>query len=98
MVRGCWQALVLCDEADGLLKYPDPWPQCSSTVQCAHPTTLTIPPDIYTDWQAGNTVYYDNSVIWRCKDRRYKETHFNIHFKKIFQQTLQAWVYAGLCS
>ena len=53
-------ASVLCGP-EGYLIYPDPWPQCSDTVQCEVPANLNIPDDIYTTY-TQDTVYYTNLV------------------------------------
>ena len=53
-------ASVLCGP-QGLLLYPDPWPQCSDTVECEVPTALNIPNDIYTTYE-NTKVYYKNEI------------------------------------
>ena len=43
-------AVVRCG-SDGLLRYPSPWPQCSSTVQCGAPPAATV--NGTRVWRAG---------------------------------------------
>ena len=51
-------SFVLCG-ADGYLVYPDPWPQCSETIECELPSSLNIPADIYTTFDEDNVFYKD---------------------------------------
>ena len=61
---------VVCNSS-GEVEYPNEWPQCSSTVKCADPKSLSIPNEIYTTWPLGHDVEYADVVPWICKDRRY---------------------------
>ena len=51
-------SFVLCG-AEGLLLYPDPWPQCSDTVECQVLKNLNIPDDIFTTYEETNVYYWD---------------------------------------
>ena len=51
-------SFVLCGP-EGVLLYPDPWPQCSDTVECEVLTNLKIPDDIYTTYEETNVFYWD---------------------------------------
>ena len=58
--------------ADGTMTYPDTWPLCLDNVNCDDPWSLTIPADITTSWVKDAVVNYNDTVQWRCKDRRYE--------------------------
>ena len=51
-------SFVLCGP-EGLLLYPEPWPQCSDTVECEDPARLIIPDEILTTYDAGPVFYLD---------------------------------------
>ena len=58
--------------SDGTMTYPDPWPVCLDNVNCADPWELPTPADITTSWVKEAVVNYNDTVHWRCKDRRYE--------------------------
>ena len=58
--------------SDGTMTYPDTWPLCLDNVNCDDPWGLTIPADITTSWAKNAVVNYNDTVQWRCMDRRYE--------------------------
>ena len=54
---------------DGLLHYPNPWTMCSETIECIHPTNLTVPDDMYTS-NTKDVVYYQNTIrlVYRIRE------------------------------
>ena len=57
---------------DGTMTYPENWPLCLDNVNCEDPWSLTIPADVTTTWVKDAVVNYNDTVQWRCKDRRYE--------------------------